>query len=1042
MITIREKNYRLNVNLDEQICDISNVIMISSLDFIQDETNCIFIIENKTIGLSSDYFIPPRDDQIIYNCFSGFIELEEKINENTAIEYINMESLGIILDDKIIGVLVEKDRLLNALKISQIIKLEVTELDVIRSVTSKAYYLNPKSHGMRSALHCQGGYTGVVFNPIPCTELITNNNIFTEEQNLILSKFNGENFFGLDEEDQEFLKDNINYLNLPEKYYLICKKENSYNNLENYDYLIDLYDSKSILDENINYNNVISLVNLPDSQINNYSLFKFIKSIINVDYMVIAGEFPLYLIKNQWDIDEVNVDLYLHTCSNLTGRRIIREICKSYYITDIIDYQDKIIVKSKNFTNKIIIHKKIYNSPSEIAHSFDIDCLCILFDFKRERFFVTERGLYSIRNNINVIYKLSSNYERRLLRYTSFDIYIPQFKYFKYNFNIDLSNNLNGNIINQYMLSNFKYPDLDIIEYGINYNKSEITNLILNLEFVTDTYENLINKEWYPILIEDHIIYDYPYDNNELKVYEDKFSNPNYKTNIKASYNLYCDNITNTKYEDKLQYDFIKLLSSGNIGNVIAFGNYITGNFIQKNIEYPVFEICFINIDKDTFDKYVSLLIDGYKSYNIEYVDDKIKTKINRRKEYITIEYSNSNIIPLKIHNYIGKNINDIYKYLKRNKYELIVMLRYYNEKKEFIISDYDKFFLDNKLIINNPYTYLFSLNYDNNDIPSYRKIISDKLHLETIENIFDNYKYNDSKCDIRLIKDNIKKLYAYFNISLIGEGNIELIQSEEYQKSLKILQEQQLEREKHIEKQRIRALENMTEDDRIRFEEEEVEQNQLEEPDEEQFRIEEDFRNQEESYIEEDEEERLRLEQYWEGVDEDEERYDEDEERYDEDEERYDEDEDEILINSSDNEYRNLYYKISSMLDELLYLKRELNNNITSTEKDELLNDYKRVKNEIEEELDFTNKIFIVKLINDINNSEITLPLLEIGYNILREEYRNNFTIKDELLKIITLLIDDLELKFHLLDGNSELYNIYQNRLEILYNEEIRLKV
>ena len=191
------------------------------------------------------------------------------------------------------------------------------------------------------------------------SKTITNNNIFTEEQNLILSKFNGENFFGLDEEDQEFLKDNINYLNLPEKYYLICKKENSYNNLENYDYLIDLYDSKSILDENINYNNVISLVNLPDSQINNYSLFKFIKSIINVDYMVIAGEFPLYLIKNQWDIDEVNVDLYLHTCSNLTGRRIIREICKSYYITDIIDYQDKIIVKSKNFTNKIIIHKKI-----------------------------------------------------------------------------------------------------------------------------------------------------------------------------------------------------------------------------------------------------------------------------------------------------------------------------------------------------------------------------------------------------------------------------------------------------------------------------------------------------------------------------------------------------------------------------------------------------------------------------------------------------------------------------------------------------------
>ena len=1014
MITIRERNYNLNVELGENICDIINIEMVNTLEFLEDETNVIFIIEGKNIGLSSDFFNPPRDDQIIYNCLSGFNELHLKIKE--AIEYINMESVGIVLDppNKNIGVLIEKDKLLSMLKKSQIIRLDPSDSDPIISATTKSFFLNSAQHGSVSALHCQGNYIGVIYEPTSCIELID---------------------------------DNSNS-NLPEKYQYICKKEESYN-LKDYDYLIDFYNSKSVLDISINVENIISILEIEESYYDKYesfSFFKYISDIVDKDHMVIGGLFPIFYIKNKL----CDVDLYLHSCSNIKARGIIRKICQLGSIKNITDYPDKIILSLKKYKDNIVIHKNIYTSPSEIAHSFDIDCLCIIYDFKKERFYVTERGLYSIRNNLNVIHKMLPDYERRLLKCTGFNFYIPDIQYFKDNFNIDITSikSFNkGNIINQYMLTYCNYPNLNQLDGGIEYDKSEITKLIVGLNFSHHITPTFLDINWYPTLISNHNMYEYPYSNDELRDYEDKFSKPNYETNILSSYNLYCNNLIETKLTEKVNFNFIKLLTDGNIGNVIAFGECVIENFLQKHISNSMVEICFIDITLDKFNDYVSLLTEGYKSYNMKFIDKKVITKVEKTDEYIIINYIYSEIPSLKIHKYICKDIKDVYSYLKTNDYDSIIMMRYINDNKEFIISDYDKYYIDNKLIKDR----------DENNIDTYRKIIDNNSRINILEDLFFENKYNEQECNVRLLKDNIKTLFNSMDISLLDKGDRELIGSEEYKESFKKLQEQQAEREERIKRQREVQIElDKLENANVSVD---IFENYSQEDDEEEYIIRRNWAEQEE---EEDEEEndQYRMDQYWSGVDQDE-SYEEDQENDDgylnqddqesnddqddddqesnddQDDQESNDDQDDDQDDQDDREYKAFLNKINAMLDELLYLKFELTQMPNDIESQELFNNLEQIKRNIEEELEFKENISISRIIDDIDDSKKVYFLSEIAYKILKETDRN----KEELILVIEKLIEILEEELHFMNHDDELYNIYTNKITKLNEEENILK-
>lgn len=60
---------------------------------------------------------------------------------------------------------------------------------------------------------------------------------------------------------------------------------------------------------------------------------------------------------------------------------------------------------------------RLYKSPSEIIHGFDVDCCCMGYDGKR--LWITQRGLYSLANGFNTVNfdRLSPSYERRLAKY-------------------------------------------------------------------------------------------------------------------------------------------------------------------------------------------------------------------------------------------------------------------------------------------------------------------------------------------------------------------------------------------------------------------------------------------------------------------------------------------------------------------------------------------------------------------------------------------------------------------------------------------------
>ena len=79
--------------------------------------------------------------------------------------------------------------------------------------------------------------------------------------------------------------------------------------------------------------------------------------------------------------------------------------------------------------NEYQIVLRLYNSPSEILHGFDVDCCSVGFD--GESIWITQRALYSIMKGYNTVNfdRLSPSYEVRLIKYATrgMKVHIPNF---------------------------------------------------------------------------------------------------------------------------------------------------------------------------------------------------------------------------------------------------------------------------------------------------------------------------------------------------------------------------------------------------------------------------------------------------------------------------------------------------------------------------------------------------------------------------------------------------------------------------------------
>lgn len=81
-----------------------------------------------------------------------------------------------------------------------------------------------------------------------------------------------------------------------------------------------------------------------------------------------------------------------------------------------------------NFGYKTQLIKRLYKSPHEIVHSFDIDCCAILID-RHGNIYCSMRFLYALINGYNTVdfNYFSPSYEWRLIKYSTrgFSVYVP-----------------------------------------------------------------------------------------------------------------------------------------------------------------------------------------------------------------------------------------------------------------------------------------------------------------------------------------------------------------------------------------------------------------------------------------------------------------------------------------------------------------------------------------------------------------------------------------------------------------------------------------
>lgn len=179
-----------------------------------------------------------------------------------------------------------------------------------------------------------------------------------------------------------------------------------------------------------------------------FRLFLLIHELFSryINNVVIAGGFALsyYLLLYRFEVKFSDIDVFIHSCDEHTANLIIKDFVNNLKEreSDVCEvdvaYTENVIIAKVYFNSKIPlviqIIRRLYRSPSEVIHGFDVDCCCILLNMEG-RIFATERCIYSIKHGYNVVNfdRLSPSYEFRLMKYRlrGFEIWIPHIDFVK-----------------------------------------------------------------------------------------------------------------------------------------------------------------------------------------------------------------------------------------------------------------------------------------------------------------------------------------------------------------------------------------------------------------------------------------------------------------------------------------------------------------------------------------------------------------------------------------------------------------------------------
>ncbi len=299
---------------------------------------------------------------------------------------------------------------------------------------------------------------------------------------------------------------------------------------------------------------------------------------------------------------------------------------KTNYTTGKIDFKDDSIVIEFN-NKKIIINTKIFVSKYEILNLSNVDSLNILRTLSPKiKYYVNNRGLFSIKNNVNTIdfSKNSVGAENEICDsfYDGFSIYILYFEYFK-------------NFICRD--ANFEFADSSSLKIIFSYHKNfNLKSVFFNSEILSFNNPSKYNFIKIPKLL-------IPNFDNEIKLQNikniklEQWSNLYTvisKNNVMSQNNVISQNnvmLQNTKfnksilndnpYDVKFAIDILKrcnknLEDTSNTmftERTLNINTYIVGDIpydyiinFKNNLKYDIIYVCENNNDRNKLTKFIS----------------------------------------------------------------------------------------------------------------------------------------------------------------------------------------------------------------------------------------------------------------------------------------------------------------------------------------------------------------------------------------------------------------------------------------------------
>lgn len=120
-----------------------------------------------------------------------------------------------------------------------------------------------------------------------------------------------------------------------------------------------------------------------------------------------------------------DIDIFIYGLSEDDAEKKIKEIYhvirERYYLRNLEVSRSKNVININALGDKYQIILRLYRTPSEIIHGFDVDCCCMLYIPKENNIYMTKRCKYSLEQGYNTVNfeRLSPSYPHRLAKYAS-----------------------------------------------------------------------------------------------------------------------------------------------------------------------------------------------------------------------------------------------------------------------------------------------------------------------------------------------------------------------------------------------------------------------------------------------------------------------------------------------------------------------------------------------------------------------------------------------------------------------------------------------